>query len=159
MTEKNMDQIRDLLIGEFVGEYRNQMQFLEDKLSEIEERHRKDIDQLSTLLTSRINQLDKTFSERFDYLEESINKKIKENGNLHKIGLDTLRDEVVANKENADKFIDLLKQRIEKSLRNLKDDYTSKNVSKKDLASMFFEYSLKLKGESIEESVSGQRSE
>jgi hypothetical protein len=150
VVSKDMNQIRELLIGEFVQETRTKLDLINSKLDEIQEEYKRDIDSVSQSLEAKVEQLHQSNSSNYEYLENLLNAKLKEQKGLNESDFQNIKDEAVRQKEFTIKSLNSLKSMIDIKLKILKDDFDANSVSKLSLSSIFMEYSMKLKGSDIE---------
>jgi gas vesicle protein len=153
MTSNDMNQIRELLIGEFSQEVKNQLKLLNERVDQLQEDNKQEIERVAKSLDSKINKVYKISNERFESLKDTIEKKIKEQETLTQDELSALQEVIALQQETSQKSLHILKSRFESKLKDLKDDYIRRNVSKDSLASIFLEYSLKLKESTIEDEL------
>jgi len=144
-----MDQIRELLIGEFVRDTNSRFELMENRLDELQEDNLRNVNSLSKNISSKIEQLQQDNSSRYDYLENLLNAKLKEQNSLNQNEFENLKNNITSQKEFTTKSLTTLKKMFDIKLNNLRDDIDAKNVSKVSLSSMFLEHSLNLKGTDI----------
>ncbi len=142
MIDSDMDQIRELLLGEFKEETKNEFKSIYRELDEIKEKNQQDIDNLSKLL-----------QQKYQHLENSINTQIKSQQDINEDKFKSIGQEIFIQQEYNKQVFNTLKKQFEKRLNTLKDDYTQKNVSKESMASMFFDYAVKLKNENLKDKL------
>lgn len=142
MIDSDMNQIRELLLGEFESKTKNEFKSIYRELSEIKEKNQQDMDKLN-----------KSLQQKYQYLENSINTQLNSQQKINSDKFKSIEKEILIQQEYNNKVFNTLKKQFEKRLNSLKEDYTQKNVSKESMASMFFEYALKLKDESIEDKL------
>jgi hypothetical protein len=143
VVSKDMNQIRELLIGEFVQETRTKLDLINSKLDEIQEEYKRDIDSVSQSLEAKVEQLHQSNSSNYEYLENLLNAKLKEQKGLNESNFQNIKDEAVRQKEFTIKSLNSLKSMIDIKLKILKDDFDANSVSKLSLSSIFMEYSMK----------------
>jgi len=153
MTSNDMNQIRELLIGEFSQEVKNQLKLLNERVDQLQEDNKREIERVAKTLDSKINKVYKISNERYESLKEGIDKKIKEQESLTQDELVALQDSITIHQDATQKSYNILKSRFETKIKDLKDDYIRRNVSKDSLASIFLEYSLKLKDTTVEDEL------
>jgi len=142
MIDSDMNQIRELLLGEFESKTKNEFKSIYRELSEIKEKNQQDMDKLN-----------KSLQQKYQYLENSINTQLNSQQKINSDKFKSIEKEILIQQEYNNKVFNTIKKQFEKRLNSLKEDYTQKNVSKESMASMFFEYALKLKDESIEDKL------
>ncbi len=145
-----MDQIRELLIGEFIRDTKRKFELLESRLDELQEENLRNVNALSKNISSKMEQLHQNNSRKYEYLENLLEAKIKEHEGLNRNEFDTIINDMTQQKEFANKSLTAIKKMFDIKLKTLKDDMEAKSVSKISLSSMFLDHSLKLKGSDIE---------
>jgi exonuclease VII large subunit len=156
MTNRNIDQIRDLLLGEFMHEFTQRISRVEERLDELEESNSTKIKQLSTHFHKKLEEINNNHQRQYDYLEESIVRGVKEQKSFTTQQAQSLKSELTKEKESLYDALLSLKSRFDKSIVLLQKDYRSKMVSKQSLAGVLFEQSLRLKGDTIEKNLKNQ---
>ncbi|MEA1953809.1 MAG: hypothetical protein U9O24_05410 [Campylobacterota bacterium] len=149
MTSNDMNQIRDLLIGEFSKEVKDQLKLLDDRLTQLHEDNKRKIEETAKMLETKINKVHAISQERNKSLKLLLEEKMNEQNSITKNEFTVIENTINAQNESHLKSVNLLKNRLELRLNSLEEDNIRKNVSKDSLASMFLEYSLKLKDTSI----------
>jgi len=142
MIDSDMSQIRELLLGEFEKQTKNEFQAIYRTLNEIRESNQQDIEKLNKILQKKYQYLETTISTQLNSQKEFNINKFK-----------SIQDEINIQQEYTTKAFNTLNSRFEKKLNIIKEDYTQKNVSKESMATMFFEYAMKLKNESVEDKL------
>ncbi len=148
-----MDQIRELLIGEFVRDTKSKFELIDSKLDEIQEDNLRNVNALSKNISAKIEQVHQDNNSKYEYLENLLEAKLKENKSLNRNELDNINSDIASQKELTSKSLKALKKMFDIKLKNLRDDIDAKSVSKVSLSSMFLEHSLKLKGSDIEDEI------
>lgn len=151
-----MDQIRELLIGDFIQDTNKKLEVMQERLDDIQEDYREDIERLSNNFNAKIMQMDKVSSDKYEYLERQIDEKIKGESKRSTTHLEVLKEELNTHKEYSDKSLSMFKKIYDAKLQALRDEHSQKSVSKTSLASMFLEYSLKLKDSNIENEIKSE---
>ena len=142
MIDSDMDQMRELLLGEFEEKIKNEFNSIYRELEEIKEKNQQEIDKFNKLL-----------QQKYQYLENSINTQIKSQQDINGDKFKSIEQEIFIQQEYTTKAFSTLNSRFEKKLNALRDDYTKKNVSKESMATMFFEYAMKLKNENLKDKL------
>ena len=142
MIDSDMSQIRELLLGEFEKQTKNEFQAIYRTLNEIRESNQQDIEKLNKIL-----------QKKYQYLETTINNQLNSQKEFNINKFESIQDEINIQQEYTTKAFKTLNSRFEKKLNLIKEDYTQKNVSKESMATMFFEYAMKLKNESVEDKL------
>jgi len=142
MIDSDMSQIRELLLGEFEKQTKNEFQAIYRTLNEIRESNQQDIEKLNKIL-----------QKKYHYLETTINNQLNSQKEFNINKFESIQDEINIQQEYTTKAFKTLNSRFEKKLNLIKEDYTQKNVSKESMATMFFEYAMKLKNESVEDKL------
>lgn len=142
MIDSDMDQIRELLIGEFEVKTKNEFKSIYRELDELKEQNQQDIDKLNKIL-----------QQKYQYLENSITTQLNSQQEINNNKFTSIQKEILIQQEYNNKVFNTLKKQFENRLNILKDDYTQKNISKESMASMFFEYAVKLKNDNIEDKL------
>ena len=153
MTNQDMEQIRELLIGEFVKETQHRLELIERNISQIQEENSQQIKSLSKSLTSKINQAHKMSQNNYQNLEDLMNKKFKEQKEITNSELLTIKNDIEIEKELTKKSFNIVKKGINSSLKLLRDDLIDRHISKESLSTIFFDYSLRLKDSSVEDKL------
>jgi len=156
MTNRNIEQIRDLLLGEFIHEFDQRMTQVEEKIDEIEQNNTKSTKQLAQHLHKKLEEFSQNQHRQYEYLEERISKQMKEQKSFSVMQSQSLKGEIAKERDALSENIKLVKSRFERALQVLQKDYRSKMVSKQSLAGVLFEQSLRLKGDSIEKSLKSE---
>jgi len=156
MTNRNIDQIRDLLLGEFIHEFDRRMAHVEEQLHDVEQNTTKSITQLRQIFYKKLDEINANHNRQYGFIEDRINQQIKEQKSFTQLQLHSIKHELTKEKESLGEALSMLKTRFEKNMLLLQKDYRSKMVSKQTLAGVLFEQSLRLKGESIEQSLQSE---
>jgi len=149
MTNQDMEQIRELLIGEFSKEIKDRLDRLEAHIEDIQDDNLKIIKNLSKSLTGRINQVHKMSQNSHQNLEDLLNKKFKEEKELTNNEFNEIKNELDIQREFTIKSLNMLKKNTNSSIKLLKGDMIARNVSKESLSSIFLDYSLRLKDSNV----------
>jgi len=150
MTNQEMEQIRELLIGEFTKETNHRLESIERDIKQMQEENLEHLKSLSKSLTNKINQVHKMSQNSYQNLEELVNKRFKEQKDLTDSEFRAVRDDIEIEKEFTLKSISIVKQSTNRNLKELRDEIIERDVSKESLSSIFMDYSLRLKDSSIE---------
>ncbi len=142
MIDSDMDQMRELLLGEFEEKIKNEFNSIYRELEEIKEKNQQEIDKFNKLL-----------QQKYQYLENSINTQIKSQQDINGDKFKSIEQEIFIQQEYNKQVFNALRNQFEKRLNALKNDYTQKNVSKESMATMFFEYAMKLKNENLKDKL------
>lgn len=151
-----MDQIRELLIGEFVQDTNNKFESLQRKVDAIQEEYRENIGMLSNSFDTKLEKLEQSSNDHYQYLQEYIDVKMQEQTKLTTNSMMGLKEELYIQKEHINKSLTMVKKIFDVKLEALREEFSSKSVSKTSLASMFLEYSLKLKDSDIESEIKNE---
>ncbi len=149
MTNQDMEQIRELLIGEFSKETRDRLDRLEAHIEDIQDDNLQNIRNLSKSLTGKINQVHKMSQNSHQNLEDLLNKKLREQKELTDDECKEIKNELDIQKDFTMKSLNILKKSITSNIKFLKEDMITRSVSKESLSSIFLDYSLRLKESSI----------
>ncbi len=142
MIDSDMAQIKELLVGEFERETKNEFQAIYKTINELKEQTQQEI-----------AKLDKILQKKYQYLETNINNQINSQKEFNINKFNSIQEEINIQQEFTTKAFNTLNSRFQKKLNSIKDDYTQKNISKESMATMFFEYALKLQNESIKDKL------
>jgi len=153
MTSNDMDQIRDLLIGDFSQEIKNQLKVLDERLTQLHEDNRQAIETLSTTLDAKINKIYKISNEKNESLKLMIEQRLSEQNSITQDEFTSIENRLNTQNISTQKALTLLKSRVDANLTSLQEDNNRKNVSKESLASLFLEYSLKLKDTNLADKI------
>ena len=159
MTNQDMEQIRELLIGEFSKEIKDRLDRIEAHIDEIEEDNLQIIKNLSKSLTGKINQVHKMSQNNHQNLEDLLNKKFKEQKELTDDEFNEIKNELDIQKEFTMKSLNMLKRNITSNIKLLKEDMITRSVSKESLSSIFLDYSLRLKESSVADELMNEISD
>ncbi|SFV62798.1 hypothetical protein MNB_SV-6-509 [hydrothermal vent metagenome] len=153
MTSKDMDQIRELLIGEFVRNTKSKFELIESRLDELQEDNLRNVNALSKNISAKIEQLQQNSKSNYEYLENLLEAKLKESKSLNQNEFNNIKSDIEAQKEFTSKSLATLKKIFDAKLKTMIDEMDAKSVSRASLSSMFLEHSLKLKGSDIEDEM------
>ncbi|MEA3490476.1 MAG: hypothetical protein U9R27_01100 [Campylobacterota bacterium] len=153
MTSNDMNQIRELLIGEFSQEVKSQLKLLDKRLTQLHEDNKRDIDTIEKTLESKINKVHKVSNERYESIKLLLEQRINEQNSIMQNEVVAIENILATQHESTKKSLNLLKTRMQSKLNDLEETNSRKNVSKESLASMFLEYSLKLKDTTLADKI------
>jgi hypothetical protein len=153
MTNQDMEQIRELLIGDFIKETQHRLESIEREISQIQEDNLQQIKNLSKSLTTKINQAHKMSQNNYQNLEDLVNKKFKEQKEITDSQLDSVINEIDTEKNFTRKSLNIVKKSMNNSLKSLREDMNDRHISKETLSTIFFDYSLRLKESSVEDTL------
>jgi LPS O-antigen subunit length determinant protein (WzzB/FepE family) len=167
----NIDQIRNLLFGEQLGEYSQRFQSYEDRFENIEsellsfqEETRNRLNQLQNSLTTEIRSAVDSIEKKIKYISltsqearsdiqqnlQEVNQKLSQDLTiLNKSFVQTttdLKDELSSTRSNLEKDIETLRNKSFDAINNYINELKETKVSRVDLAEVLFELCLKVKG-------------
>ncbi|SFV60248.1 hypothetical protein MNB_SV-9-807 [hydrothermal vent metagenome] len=153
MTNQDMEQIRELLIGEFSKETKDRLDRLEAHIEEIQDENLKNIKNLSKSLTNKLNQVHKMSQNSHQNLEDLINRKIKEQKQLTSEEFQDINNQLDIQKDFTNESLNILKKSIKSNIKTLREDIINRSVSKESLSTIFLDYSLRLKDSNVEDEL------
>ena len=153
MTNQDMEQIRELLIGEFIKETKHRLDTIERDMNQIQEENLQHIKSLSKSLTTKINQAHKMSQNNYQNLEDLVNKKFKEQKAITTSELNTIKNDIEIEKDFNKKSLNIVKKSMSSNLKSLREDMVDRHISKESLSTIFFDYSLRLKDSSVEDKL------
>jgi LPS O-antigen subunit length determinant protein (WzzB/FepE family) len=167
----NIDQIRNLLFGEQLGEYSQRFQSYEDRFENIEsellsfqEETRNRLNQLQNSLTTEIRSAVDSIEKKIKYISltsqeargeiqqnlQEVNQKLSQDLTiLNKSFVQTttdLKDELSSTRSNLEKDLENLRNKSFDAINNYINELKETKVSRVDLAEVLFELCLKVKG-------------
>jgi len=153
MTNQDMEQIRELLIGEFSKETKDRLDRLEAHIEEMQDENLKNIKNLSKSLTNKLNQVHKMSQNSHQNLEDLINRKIKEQKQLTSEEFEDINNQLDIQKDFTNESLNILKKSIKSNIKTLREDIINRSVSKESLSTIFLDYSLRLKDSNVEDEL------
>jgi len=153
MTNQDMEQIRELLIGEFSKETKDRLDRLEAHIEEMQDENLKNIKNLSKSLTNKLNQVHKMSQNSHQNLEDLINRKIKEQKQLTSEEFQDINNQLDIQKDFTNESLNILKKSIKSNIKTLREDIINRSVSKESLSTIFLDYSLRLKDSNVEDEL------
>lgn len=167
----NIDQIRNLLFGDQIGEYSQRFQSYEDRFEAIEsellsfqEETRNRVNQLQNSLTAEIRSAVDSIEKKIKYISltsqearseiqqdlQTVNQKLSQELTIlnQSFGETTkdIREDLSTTRSNLEKDVESLRNKTFDALNNYVSELKETKVSRVDLAEVLFELCLKVKG-------------
>ncbi len=167
----NIDQIRNLLFGDQIGEYSQRFQSYEDRFEAIEsellsfqEETRNRVNQLQNSLTAEIRSAVDSIEKKIKYISltsqearseiqqdlQTVNQKLSQELTIlnQSFGETTkdIREDLSTTRSNLEKDVESLRNKTFDALNSYISELKETKVSRVDLAEVLFELCLKVKG-------------